>query len=363
MAVDNTKLKRFIRKLESARGRHTELVSVYIPAGYDLNRIITSLSQEQGTAANIKDKNTRQNVIDSLERMIRHLRLFGKTPENGLAVFSGNASEREDKVDIQVWSIEPPIPLKIRMYRCDQTYVTEPLKEMMETKECYGLVTVERQEASIGLLKGSYIQVLTVMTSGIPGKTRAGGQSAPRFARIREGMTIEFFKRIADAMNQEFLPLGNNLRGIIVGGPGPTKENMVNGNYINQQLKDKIIGIKDLCYSGEEGLREMVDRSEDLLAQEIITKEKNLMRKFLEILSTNPGRVAYGVVNVENSLNMGAVDTLLISEDLNDAEAERLEDLGIRFGAKVETISIGTMEGMQLRDLGKIAAILRFSIT
>ena len=80
-------IKKLVKELESIRGRHTELVTVYIPAGYDLNKIINHLAQEQGTASNIKDKTTRDHVIDSLEKMIRHLRLFKRTPENGLVVF------------------------------------------------------------------------------------------------------------------------------------------------------------------------------------------------------------------------------------------------------------------------------------
>ncbi|HZX12015.1 MAG TPA: peptide chain release factor 1, partial [Candidatus Nanoarchaeia archaeon] len=102
--MEKFKLKKFVQELKSIRGRHTELVSVYIPAGYDLNKIISHLAQEQGTASNIKDKITRTNVIDSLERMIRHLRLFKQTPLNGLAAFAGNTASQEGKQDIKVWS-------------------------------------------------------------------------------------------------------------------------------------------------------------------------------------------------------------------------------------------------------------------
>ena len=116
------KLKKFINNLAVIRGRHTELVSVYIPTGYDLNKIVNHLQQEQGTASNIKDARTRATVADSLERMIKHLSLFKRTPENGLAVFAGNVSTSENKIDIQVFSIEPPEPLKIKIYRCDQTF-------------------------------------------------------------------------------------------------------------------------------------------------------------------------------------------------------------------------------------------------
>ena len=177
-AKQKYELKKFVKELEGHRGRHTELVSVYIPAGYDLNKIMNHLNQEQGTAANIKSSQTRKNVTDALERMIQHLKLFRQTPENGLAVFSGNVAQREGQQDIQVWSIEPPEPLNTRIYRCDKEFTLNLLRDMLETKEVYGLVVMDRREGNIALLRGKSIIPITKKKSNVPGKTRAGGQSA-----------------------------------------------------------------------------------------------------------------------------------------------------------------------------------------
>ena len=170
------KLKKTIRELETYRGMHTELVTVYIPSGYDLNKIMTHLQQEQGTATNIKSSTTRKNVIDALERMIQHLKLFKRTPENGLAVFSGNISDKPGDSDVRVWAIEPPVPLNTRIYRCDKTFVLEPLKDMVETRSVYGLVVLDRRDADISLLKGSAVIPLLHTHSEVPGKFKAGGQ-------------------------------------------------------------------------------------------------------------------------------------------------------------------------------------------
>ncbi|MBI2110041.1 peptide chain release factor 1, partial [Candidatus Woesearchaeota archaeon] len=69
MSKEKLKLRKFIRDLEKLRGRHTELVSVYVPAGYELQKIINHLSEEQGTASNIKDARTRNNVVSSLDKV------------------------------------------------------------------------------------------------------------------------------------------------------------------------------------------------------------------------------------------------------------------------------------------------------
>ncbi len=360
-AAQRFKLGKFVKQLDQYRGRHTELVSVYIPQGYDMNNIINHLSEEQGTASNIKSKTTRDNVITALEKMIQHLRLFKKTPENGLAVFSGNVSEREGQEDFQVWSVEPPVPLKQRLYRCDKEFVLEPLKEMLETRNIYGLVVMDRREANIALLKGKTIVELTKSKSNVPGKTRAGGQSAPRFERLREGAAKEFYKKIGEMMKKEFLEK-KDLKGIIVGGPGPTKHDFVEGNYITDQVKKKIIAVKDLSYTGEFGLQELVDKSQDVLAEEEIAEEKKIMYKFFELLSTKPGMVSYGEKEVERNLKMGAVDTLLLSEDLDDDLITKLDEIAKEFSSDVQIISTETREGVQLRDIGKIAAILRYEI-
>src|SRR3989339_713779 len=266
-------LKKFIKELENYRGRHTELVSVYIPQDYDMNKVINHLAQEQGTASNIKSSATRKNVTDALERMIQHLRLFKKTPPNGLVVFSGNVAEREGTQDFMVWSIEPPIPLKTRIYRCDKEFVLDILRDMLEAKEVYGLVVMDRRDANIALLKGKTIIPIVKTHSEVPGKFKAGGQSSQRFHRLIEGAAKEHFKKVAEYVKSQFL--GNaDLKGIIVGGPGPTKYEFVDGGFITNELRKKIIGIKDLGYTGEFVLQELVDRSDDLLANEEIMVEK-----------------------------------------------------------------------------------------
>jgi peptide chain release factor subunit 1 len=352
-------LKKFVKQLEGYRGRHTELVTVYVPQGYDLNKIINHLAQEQGTAANIKSASTRKNVVDALERMIQHLRLFTKTPPNGLAVFSGNVSEQEGKYDFQVFSLEPPEPLNTRIYRCDKTFVTELLSEMLNIKEVYGLVVMDRREADLAILRGKSIIPLTHNKSNVPGKTRAGGQSAARFMRLREDAAKEFYKKVAQQVTEEFYGK-ENIKGIIFGGPGPTKYELVDGNFMNQEIKKKIIGIKDLSYTGQFGLQELVDKSDDILAAEEIVGEKAIMSKFFNYLAKQPGIVAYGDAEVKKYLEMSAVETVLLSEALEEAKIDEFEALAKPSSAEVKIISTETREGVQLRDIGKIAAILRY---
>ncbi|MBW3011108.1 peptide chain release factor aRF-1 [Candidatus Woesearchaeota archaeon] len=365
MAADETqryKLKKFLKKLEGVKGRHTELVSVYIPAGYDINKVMTQILDEQGTATNIKSTSTRKNVLSALERMIQHLKIIGRTPPNGIAIFSGNISEVEGKADYQVFSIEPPSPITQRIYRCDKTFVLEPLMDQLEVKECYGLVTMDKREATLALLKGKSIQILSSATSNVPGKTRAGGQSAMRFSRLRDIAANEFFKKVGDMMKKEYFQK-ENLKGIIIGGPGRTKQDFIDSNAMIDGIKKKIIAIRDLTYTDEFGIQELLEKSQDILAEEAIAGEKEIVMKFLNMLATQIEKVAYGLAEVKRALEMGAVETLLVSEALDESITEELEKIAKQFNTNVQIISTETREGVQLRDLGKVAAILRFPIT
>jgi len=352
-------LKKFVRELESHKGRHTEFVTVYVPAGYDLNKVINQLQQEQGTATNIKSASTRNNVIDALERMIIHLKLFKQTPPNGLAAFSGNVAEREGSSDVKVWSIEPPVPMKTRIYRCDKTFVIEQLIDMLDIKEFYGMVVMDKRDATIALLKGKTIIPLVKTHSEVPGKMKAGGQSAQRFAQNRELAAHAHYKKVAEHMKNQFLML-EGLKGIIIGGPGQTKYELAEGDYITNDVKKKIIAIKDITYTDEFGLQELLDRSQDVLAQEDIADEKKIMARFFEHLARKPGMVAYGENEVRKYLEQGAVATLLLSEQLDDFKIDEFEAIAKGYSTEVKIISTETREGVQLRELGKFGALLRY---
>lgn len=354
-------LEEFVSELSKYKGRHTELITVYAPAGYALLNIAKQLEQEKSTAMNIKSKATRKNVLDALERLTRHIKLIKKAPENGLALFAGNISEKEGQAQIEVWSVEPPMPLKTRLYRCDKEFVLEPLLEMLEVSEVYGLVVIEMQEATIGLLEGKQIKFLQHMTSGVPGKTEKGGQSAARYARIREVMAKEFFRRVAEAMKNNFFNM-KKLKGIIVGGPGPTKEDFLKEGQIVTALKEKIIGVKDIGYADKHGLDLLVETSRDVLAEQEITREKKILEDFFTKLAKNPEKVAYGLEKVNKALGVGAVDTLILSKKLGRKEIIELEEKARNISAKVEIVSEETEEGQQFKNLGGVGAVLRYEI-
>ncbi len=357
-----TKLEDLIAELENIRGRHTELVTVMIPSGFNINQVVKQLESEKSTASNIKSKATRSAVTESLEKIIRELKTFKQTPPNGLAAFAGNVSEKEGTQDIQFWAVEPPKPLKVRMYRCDQTFVLEPLKEMLQVDEVYGLLAIDRQEATIGLLEGKKIEVIRKLTSGVPGKVRAGGQSSQRFHRITEGLAKEFFRRVAEEMKDIFFEMPR-LKGILVGGPIPTKEEFLEEGHLATKLKEKVIAVKDIGYVDEHGLKLLVEASQENIAEQEIIKEKKIVEKFFDTLGKNPDKAVYGEEKVMLALERGAADIVLVSKSLDRKKIDEVEKKAEGISAEMIIISIETPEGEQFFNMTKgLGAILRFAL-
>lgn len=398
-------VKRTLEELSQKRGRGTELVSVYIPPDKQISDVVKHMREELSQSANIKSKQTKKNVQSAIEVIMQRMKLFPKPPEKGLVLFVGmipRGGPGTEKMETYVF--EPPETVQTYIYHCNSEFYLEPLQEILAEKDIYGLAVIDRKEATIAVLRGKRIDIVKHLTSGVPGKHKAGGQSQRRFDRLIDLAAHEFKKRIGEHMNDAFLSIPD-LKGVIVGGPGHTKEEFVEGDYLHHEVKQKIITTVDTSYTGEFGIREVMDKSMDVLTEIDVMREKKLVQKFLHELVDENGLSSYGEAEVRHNLTIGAVEVLLLSEDLKKKrliyhcpsckgtaektvkkEAEEpdldcptcgekmkteegrdliddLVDLAEEAGSEVEIISTETEEGMQLfKAFGGVAAILRYRV-
>jgi peptide chain release factor subunit 1 len=399
-----------LETLAAKEGRGTELVSLYVPPGRQISEVVSMLKQEYGTASNIKSTTTRKNVQDAIVKVKQRLKLFKKVPENGLVIFcgaipqNGPGSER-----IETYVIPPPEPVQVYLYRCDSRFHTEHLQEFLKAKETYGIIVIDASATTYAVLRGKRLEIMEKITSGVPGKFRAGGQSARRFERQREAKLLSYFKRIGEHADKIFVPL-SDLKGLIIGGPGPTKYDFQKGSHLHYTLKDKIMATIDTAYVDEQGVEEVVESSPEVLRRIRYVEEKRIMQGFLYEIGHDTGLATYGENEVRRSLKSGIVKTLLLSEDLDvvrvtakctscgyskqetmknhllpdfeqsldgkpcpkcnvptfavvDSKGliDELAELAEETGTDVEILSVETEEGQMLKDaFGGIAAILRY---
>jgi peptide chain release factor subunit 1 len=406
------KIRKTLDELTQQVGHGTELISVYIPKNKQLHEVITNLREEQGTADNIKSDLTRTHVVDSLSKVVQRLKLYKKTPERGLVIFCG-ALPREGggppgSEVVKAYEIDPPKDLTTFLYRCDDHFHVDILKDMLKDDNMIGILAIDAKDAGWGLLHGDKIEVLKETGSGVAGKHRQGGQSAKRFQKLREMELQYYFNRVAHITREYFIDI-YPIKGLIISGPGPTKEDFINNNYLEYRLQDMIISTIDASYSGSEGIREAFAKSSEILSDFRMVEEKKIIEKLFQQINNNTGLGSYGLDEVLGMLKNNIADTIIIT---NDTELYRLEIkcnrcqniteeiiervkliprktelkntscpscksmdsesaqqdiidyialVASQTGTKVEVISGKTEHGMMLTSLGKIGAILRYN--
>jgi len=313
------RLRKTLNTLASKEGSHTELITIYVPPGKQISDAINMLREEYGTASNIKSNVTRKNVLDALVRVQQRLKLFKDPGEKGIVIFAGALPQEgggPGTERMETYVIVPPEPIKIYLYRCDSRFHTEHLQEMLREKETYGIILVDASDATIATLQGKRLDIVRQMHSGVAGKTRAGGQSARRYERLRDMQLNEYFTRVGAHANDILLPI-DTLKGIILAGPGPTKYDFEKGDYLNYQLKNKVLDTVDTAYVEEQGVKEVVEKAPEIMRKVRYIEEKQIMQQFLYQVGHDTGLVTYGEAEVRRALENGAVSKLLLSEGLD----------------------------------------------
>ncbi len=311
--------KKTLEKLELQQGDGTELITLYIPPDKQIYDVTNQLKDEFGQCANIKSKQTRTNVQSAISSILSRLKYYKHPPEKGMAVFCGTVKLYGDRTDLQCTILEPPEPLNLYMYRCSSNFELEPLKQMLEEKTVYGLLVLDKREAYWGFLRGNRIEPVGGANSTVPGKMRKGGQSAARFGRLREIAINEFYTKIGERASAIYLTekdFFERFKGVLIGGPSPTKEEFEAGSYLHHEIQKRIIGLFDVAYTNESGLRELVANAKDALQGMEVVKEKSFMDRFLKELVKDDGLAAYGEESIRKNLELGSVDTLLLSGNL-----------------------------------------------
>ena len=235
----------------------------------------------------------------------------------------------------------------------------------------------------------------------MPSKHRQGGQSSRRFERLIEIAANEFFKKIGGIANSTFMPVIKDVITIFVGGPGATKEYFIEKDYLRNEIKDKIKDLFDIGYTDESGLRELVEKASESIKDMRITREKDIINRFLrEIKKSDGGLGVYGEAAIVNALKMKNIELLIVSDSIRkikyfykcpvcgaektfteepqqqpacdndntsmnfEKEDDFIEDLykmAEESGTKVEMVSEDSDEGRLLKTaFGGLAGILRY---
>lgn len=153
--IEIFKMKKLIKSLESARGNGTSMISLIMPPGEQVSKVMKMLENESSTASNIKSRVNRQSVECAIKSAQQRLKLFNKVPRNGLVLFTGTIvtnDKNEKKVTID---FEPFRPINVSHYLCNNKFFTQPLTELLECNDKFGFIVIDGNGTLFGTLSGT----------------------------------------------------------------------------------------------------------------------------------------------------------------------------------------------------------------
>ncbi|KPI37741.1 Eukaryotic peptide chain release factor subunit 1 [Cyphellophora attinorum] len=316
--IEMWKIKKLVKKLESARGNGTSMISLIIPPKSQISQVAKMLAEEQGTASNIKSRVNRLSVLSAITSTINRLKLHTKVPKNGLVVFCGEIITSEGKERKLNIDFEPFKPINTSLYLCDNKFHTEALSELLESDQKFGFIIMDGNGALFGTLSGNTREVVHKFSVDLPKKHGRGGQSALRFARLREEKRHNYVRKVAELAVQNFITNDKvNVAGLILAGSADFKNDLNQSDMFDNRLQAKVIKVVDVSYGGENGFNQAIDLSSETLSNVKFIQEKKLINRYFEEISQDSGRICYGIEDTLKALEGSAAETLIVYEDLD----------------------------------------------
>lgn len=407
--IEQWKIKRLIKRLEEAKGNGTSMISLIIPPKKAISDITKMLNDETGTATNIKSNVNRKSVLTAITSARERLKLYNRTPPNGLILYTGTVLGEDGRTEKKmVIDFEPFKPINKSLYLCDNKFHVEDLKDLLENEDVFGFIVVDGAGSLYGTLQGNNREVLHKFTVELPKKHGRGGQSSVRFARLRMEKRHNYLKKVCEVATQVFISNDRpNINGLVLAGSADFKNDLFQSDMFDQRLKPKVLKIVDVSYGGENGFNQAIELSQECLTNVKFVQEKKVLSKFFEEISVDSGLVVFGVVDTMKVLETGAIETLLLYENMDmwrvvlknkedettsivfltsdqltdpkhykdantKAELETVESLQlsewlaenyVNFGASLNFITDKSSEGFQfVKGFGGIGGFLRYKV-
>mmetsp|Transcript_18476 Transcript_18476/g.51742 ORF Transcript_18476/g.51742 Transcript_18476/m.51742 type:complete len:438 (-) Transcript_18476:1457-2770(-) len=312
------KIKRLIKGLEAARGNGTSMISLIMPPKDQVARVQKMLGDEFGTASNIKNRVNRQSVLGAITSAQQRLKLYNKVPPNGLVLYTGTVVTEDGKEKKLNIDFEPFKPINTSLYLCDNKFHTEALNELLEADNKYGFIVMDGNGSLYGTLSGNTRDIIHKFSVDLPKKHGRGGQSALRFARLRLEKRHNYVRKVAEYATQFFISGDKpNVSGLVLAGSADFKNDLLQSDIFDQRLSAIVLTVVDVSYGGENGFSQAIELSADCLANVKFVQEKRLISKFFDEISQDTGKYVFGVKDTLLTLDMGAVETLIVWEDLS----------------------------------------------
>jgi len=294
------------------------MISLIIPPKDQISRASAMLTQEYGTASNIKSRVNRLSVLAAITSTQQRLKLYNRVPPNGLVLFVGTILTDEGKEKKVSFDFEPHKPINTSLYLCDNKFHTEALSELLESDSRFGFIVMDGSGTLFGTLSGNTRDVVHKFTVDLPKKHGRGGQSALRFSRLRDEKRHNYVRKVAELAVQHFITNDKvNVTGLVLAGSADFKTELSQSDLFDPRLGAKVIKVVDVSYGGENGFNQAIELAADALANVKFVQEKRLIQKYFDEISQDTNKYCFGIDDTLKSLELGAVETLIVWENLD----------------------------------------------
>lgn len=403
--IEIWKVKKLVRNLQEARGNGTSMISLIMPPRSQIPQYTKMLTDEYGTASNIKSRVNRLSVLSAITSTQQRLKQYTRCPPNGLVIFCGEALNNEGKARKLTIDFEPFKPINTSLYLCDSKFHVEALSELLESDDRFGFIVMDGNGSLFGALSGNTREVLHKFSVDLPKKHGRGGQSALRFSRLRDEKRHNYVRKVAEVAVQNFITNDKiNVTGLVLAGSADFKNELSHSDLFDPRLQAKIVQIVDVSYGGENGFNQAIELSAESLSNVKFVQEKKLLSKYFEEIAKDQGMFCYGHEDTLKALDAGAVDVLMVWENLElmrytlrDAEnnesitfampdapatsyligsdgqelelidekpfVEWLAENYLEYGARLEFVTDKSAEGAQfVKGFGGVGGLLRYKL-
>lgn len=355
--IETYHLKKIIKTLKGYRGNGTSLITLLIPPTDQISKITKLLTEEYHSASNVKSRVNRQSICDALTSVQQKLKLYRAVPDNGLAIFCGYVDEKIVNV-----CFEPYKQIQCSIYQCDHVFHTDVLDSMCQTNDTFGFIVVDGNGCLFGTLCGNVKLVVKKIDVYLSSKTRRGGQSALRYARLRDEQHYNFLKKVSETCNILFMN-GDapNIKGIIIAGCAAFKDNLVQSNLLDPRLMRVVLKVIVVSYGNERGFEEAINASRDVLSNVKLFKEISVLTDLFDHLGRDTGLVVYGTDDTIKCFHNGMISKLIVYEnhDLLDTIIETYHTHGCDLCIVGDRSSEGSMFVKTFQGIG---GILRYKL-
>lgn len=400
------KLKRLINRLDNMKGMGTSMITLIINYKDQISPYMRMLTEEVGKASNIKSRVTRQNVTDALTSAAEKLKLYNKTPPNGLVIYAGLASEDGGSEKMVKFDLIPFKQINTSLYRCDSIFHTYELKGLLTDNDKFGFLIMDGNGSLFGVVQGNTKTIIHQFLVDLPKKHGRGGQSANRFARIRHERRHNYLRKVAEACTSCFITNDRpNIKGLVLAGSAEFKNDLQKDDLFDIRLKPIVVATVDIAYGGENGFNQAIELTSETLKSVKFVHEKKILCRFYEEIAKDTNKYVFGMKDTMEAMDNGYVDTLIIQDELeynrlslrrpnteelsveivhkkdahntkykdkNGEEFEVLENVSLtewlldsykKYVTSLEIVSDKSSEGNQfVKGFGGIGGILRFKV-